>query len=239
VLTRSIAALQPIQRALDVFGVPWIVTGGRSFHEAREVLDLTAYLAVLANPRDEIHLAGVLRSPLVGVRDETIFLLKQRGRICEVLDAGGFDYVHAEDAERLPAFWERVRQQRVGLDGVSPDRLLARAVDETAYEDGLDERARANIEKLYALLRRQSEQQPAPLAEALEQLSWRRMMETEAEAPPPDSSNAVRLMTVHAAKGLEYRAVFLPALQRGGDSRQAHAVPYAARRNTGHPGGIR
>lgn len=211
VLTRSVAALEPIQGALDGVGVPWIVSGGRSFYEAREVRDLTAYLAVLANPRDEVQLATVLRSPLVGVRDQTLWEMKQRGKLFEVLEG--------ECPEELEEFWTRVKQQREGLDGVSPDRLLARVVDETSYEEGLEERARANIEKLYAQLRERYLRAPAPLAEIVEGLAWRRKAETEAEAPPGDASRAVRLMTVHAAKGLEYRAVFLPAMQRGVDTR--------------------
>ncbi len=65
VLVRKADSMQPLTAAFDEAGIPYVVTAGQGFYEAREVSDLMNLLRVLANPRDEISLAAVLRSPLV------------------------------------------------------------------------------------------------------------------------------------------------------------------------------
>jgi len=212
VLARSLNALAPIQRALDDFQIPWEAAGGNSFYEAREVRDLTALLAVIANPLDEISLAGVLRSPLAGASDETLLRLKLQGGLAEALEAAAASEFELRDFQNLLAELRAMRSQ------VSPDRLLIRALDAGGYEMRLEPRARANVEKLLGMLRSWHEREPRPLAAVLEELSRRRTAESEAEAPPA-SARAVRLMTIHQAKGLEFPIVFLAGLHRGVDRR--------------------
>jgi ATP-dependent exoDNAse (exonuclease V) beta subunit (contains helicase and exonuclease domains) len=83
VLVRKADSIGPIADAFDEAGIPYAVTAGKGFYEAREVNDLTHLLRILANPRDEISLAAVLRSPLVGASDETLFRLKQSGNLAD------------------------------------------------------------------------------------------------------------------------------------------------------------
>ena len=66
--------------------IPFLLTGGRTFLDAREIRDLQAFLAALINPLDEIALAGVLRGPLVGLTDEEIFRCESCGRILYSLE---------------------------------------------------------------------------------------------------------------------------------------------------------
>ena len=66
VLVRTLSSTAPFERAFDRLGIPFLLTGGRTFLEARETRDLLALLAALVNPLDEIPLMGVLRGPLVG-----------------------------------------------------------------------------------------------------------------------------------------------------------------------------
>ena len=73
ILTRANMALGELQRALDEYRIPSLVLGGMTFYETREVRDLILLLTVLVNPRDEVALAGLLRSPLFGVSDEEFF----------------------------------------------------------------------------------------------------------------------------------------------------------------------
>src|SRR5262249_44618819 len=134
---------------------------------------------------------------LAAMRDEEIFRL-------------GADGWRAE-FEKL---FGRLRRQ----PGVPPDRLLAIALDESGYCAGLSERALANIEKFLSYLRR--EHRYTPLAEVLEDVEALRTTQSEAEAPPSDAGNVVRLMSMHAAKGLEFRVVFVSALHRRPDLRK-------------------
>ncbi len=197
ILVRTLGAAQAIERALDKFAIPFLVSGGRTFLEAREILDVLALLAALVNPLDEIALVGVLRSPLMAVSDEEIFRMGAEGRRAAFLEAFG--------------------KFRPTAGFVAPDLILAKALDECGYAAELTERARANIEKLFAYLRREHRRKPRPLAEWLDDLEALRETQSEAEAPPPEAGDVVRVMTIHAAKGLEFPVVFVSALHRGTD----------------------
>lgn len=182
----------------------FIVTGGRTFIEAREIRDLIAFLTVLADPTDEIALVGALRGPIVGLTDDQIFGIGKSG-------------------------WRDVFESRFGhlrewVDFVSADRLLP----EQPY---LSPRARANVDKLRALLRRE---RGKPLAEILDDLAYLR----EPEAAPPEAGNVLELMSIHSAKGLEFKVVFLSALHRDPDRSSPVLFPTGAKwRNpaTGEP----
>ena len=219
VLVRNINALPPLESALRELGIAYVLGRGKHFYEAPEVADLVHLLRVLRNPRDEIGLAAVLRSPLVGVRHETLFRLKQFGNLGASLDwldrvhLAGFD---TGDLERLRSFRDLLGSLRAVADDVSPDRLLARAIDAAGYQNALSSRPRANLNKLLARVREWFEGRPRPLSRLVEELeSLRESDPDEPTAPPLDSSDAVRLMTIHSAKGLEFPVVFLAALHKG------------------------
>ena len=200
VLVRTLSSTAPFERAFDRLKIPFLLTGGRTFLETREARDLLALLAALVNPLDDIPLVGVLRGPLVGLSDHQIFQMTREGWWTEFEGRFG-----------------RVRE----LAGfIAPDRLIAMALDECGYTTGLSERSRANVEKLLAWLRREFRDRPRPLAELLEDLEALRWTQSVAEAPPPEAGDVVRMMTIHAAKGLEFPVVFVSALHRGPDRRK-------------------
>ena len=90
-----------------------------------------------------------------------------------------------------------------------------RAMDACDYESGLDGRQRANVAKFLVRVRERHTAKPEPLEALLADIEWLRAAAAEAEAPPGDSSDVVRIMTMHKSKGLEFPVVFLPALHRG------------------------
>ncbi len=221
VLARKASALRPIEQALGELGIPYLTSGGKEFFEAREVRDLVHLLRVLANARDEIALAGVLLSPLVGVGGETLFRLKRKGNLGGALagietreDLPSFD---PDQLERLRDFRRLLKRLRAERDDVSADRLLLQAIDASGYRDGLAPRARANMDKLLAIVREWFERQPGPVSALVKHLSRLREFQAEPDAPPDDSSDVVGLMTIHQAKGLQFPVVLIPALQRGVD----------------------
>jgi ATP-dependent helicase/nuclease subunit A len=186
ILVRSLNALEPFTRALDRFNIPFVIAGGRTFLEAREIRDLRAFLAALVNPLDEVSLVGVLRSPIVGLTDDDILRVGKDG-------------------------WRELFENRFGhlrkrAGFLSPDRLLP-------IQPDLTPRARANVDKLCSWLRREHRNRPRPLAEMLDDLEYL----SEAEASPSEAGNVVQLMSIHAAKGLEFKVVFVSALQREAD----------------------
>jgi ATP-dependent helicase/nuclease subunit A len=194
VLVRALSATGPFERAFDRFGIRFLVSGGRRFLEAREIRDLVMLLAALVNPLDEIALTGVLRGPVFGMSDEEIYRAGSEGR--------------------QEIFEERFGALRRMAGFFPPDLLMARALDSCNFTASLHERGRANVDKLLGWMRREHRRRPRPLAELLEDLESLRMMESEAEAPPPEAADAVRIMTIHQAKGLEFPVVFVSALHR-------------------------
>ncbi len=219
VLARKRQPLEAIAAALRDSGIPVTVVGGRTLLETREVRDLLQFLGVLANRRDEVSLAGALRSPLGGVSDETLLRLKLRGdlwRAIAALDEEPAEAFPAQDLERLVWFRGLVRRLRALRHVVAPDRLLATAADQSGYLAALDSGGRNNAAKFLALLRDMHQDSPRSLPELFDELERLRRQPAESEAPPGEADNAVRLMTIHAAKGLEFPVVFVAAMHRGG-----------------------
>ncbi len=215
ILARTIGALEPIQQALDAAGIPSVTSGGRSFYETREIRDLVAWLRVLANPNDEISLLAVLRSPLGGLDDETLLRLSAvEGRLYDALRLP-----MEEVPKRMEWIAGFLEQQRRQAPQTSPDRLLSAALDATSYEEGLTPRARGNISKFLDFLRQRHRRDPLPLNLLTSDLARLRDTGSEAEAAPAETGDAVRLMSVHAAKGLEFPIVFVAALRAGVQNR--------------------
>jgi len=210
-LVRNTEVLSEFTAAFDEVGIPYLVNRGKGFYETREVNDLTHLLRAIANPRDEVSLATVLRSPLVEASEEALLRLKMLGdniglSLLRLADqAADFD---PDDLRKLCRFRDRLRQWRARRESVSFDRLLLEAMDDCGYHSS------PNVDKFLALARDAASRWP--LDEFVEELSLvRDSNPREPDAPPEDSANAVKVMTVHSAKGLEFPIVFLGALQKG------------------------
>jgi ATP-dependent helicase/nuclease subunit A len=216
VLVRNSELLPAFTHAFEQAGIPYLLNQGKGFFETREVLDLSHLLRTISNPRDEISLAAVMRSPLAGISDEALMRLKSGGNLGGALRR--LDHLEkpfdAEDLRKLRRFRDQLLAWRQARDIVGFDRLLMRAIYETGYGAGPGSRAAANIEKFLAMAREASSR--LTLAEFVEELDLMRDADArDADAPPEDAVNAVRIMTVHAAKGLEFPVVFLAALHKG------------------------
>ncbi len=216
VLVRNSEVLPAFTKAFEQAGVPYLLNQGKGFFETREVLDLSHLLRAISNPRDEISLAAVLRSPFAAVSDEALMRLTAGGNLGSAL--GRLEHLEtpfdAEDLRKLRRFRGQWLAWREARDVVGFDRLLMRAMDETGYAAGPGSRAAANIEKFLAMAREASSR--LTLAEFVEEIGLMREADArDADAPPEDAVNAVRIMTVHAAKGLEFPIVFLAALHKG------------------------
>jgi ATP-dependent exoDNAse (exonuclease V) beta subunit len=208
VLVRNTEVMAAFAAAFDRAGIPYQVNRGKGFYETREVNDLTSLLRVIANPRDEISLAAVLRSPLVAASDESLLRLKMMGdNLGASLMRLGAE-LDAEDHEKLARFRDRLSEWRVRREYVSFDRLLLAAIDDCGYRGG------PNVDKFLAQARVASSR--LSLDEFVEELALVRASNPrEPDAPPEDSANAVQVMTVHSAKGLEFPMVFVAALHKG------------------------
>lgn len=219
VLARNSEVFGGLTQTFDKLGIPYLINRGRGFFEGREVVDLVHLLRVIANARDEISMAAVLRSPLVGVSDEALLRLKQIGNLGAAIRKLPFQTELAfdpEDLARLKRFGEQLGRWRGLRDSIGFDRLLLTALAETGYEWTPATREGANIEKLLAIAR-EAAGRLTFTAFVGELEEFRGSDARDFDPPPEDSANAVRIMTVHAAKGLEFPVVFLASLHKGVD----------------------
>ena len=226
VLLRALGDLPVYERALEDQGLLTMSVGGRGYWGRQVVRDLCAWLAALANPRDEAALYGVLASPLVGLSSDALAHVARAGGKGNVWRAIANDgalraRLRDDDRERLEVFAARFAAERALAPRLGLDELLRRVVDATEYDLHVlslagGARRLANIHKLLRLAaaferdRGRDVRGLADLATA----------ELEAEARETDAPvelgdvKAVRLMSVHAAKGLEFPVVCIADLGR-------------------------
>ena len=212
VLTRATTDLRVYERALEAAGVPTFVVGGRGYWNHPQVVDLVAYLRALANPREQESYWTVLVSPLCGLSLDGLVLVA----------AGAFDELDLEDAGRLARFEAFFAAERRAALRVAPERLIDRALEWSGYDLALagmsDGRRRlANVRKLMRLAREWEGAHGPDLAGFVELLGRRGGGGArEAEAPiESEALDAVRLMTIHRSKGLEFPVVCVADLGRG------------------------
>jgi ATP-dependent helicase/nuclease subunit A len=224
VLLRAMTNVKLLERALTARDVPYVVLKGRGFFEAREVVDLANVLACVDNPRDDLVLASVLRSPACGVSDDALFLLcrAREGRaLADVVEAGETCGLAAKDAAALARFadtWRRLRAMRASASvaDIVEHALSATRLETLALARPNGRQRAANLRKVRALARAADADGRSDLRDFLRTVRDLRAREVrETEAPVAGgASGAVSLLTVHAAKGLEFPVVFVPDLGR-------------------------
>jgi ATP-dependent exoDNAse (exonuclease V) beta subunit len=234
VLNRATTDLRVYERALEDVGVPTYVIGGRGYWAHPQVVDLVAYLRLLANPLDEEALFGVLASPLVGVSYDALVVLAAAARgsghdpwaVLSEPDSRLHELSERERA-RLAAFalWagpERDAAVRVGIDELIERALAHSGYDLTMLAMPGGERRLANVRKLMRLGRAFEARAGHDLRGFLELVrarsgGWDGGADSrESEAPVEgEALDAVRLMTIHRAKGLEFDVVCVADLGRG------------------------
>jgi len=232
VLLRATGDIEVFERALQLGGLRTLAAVG-AFWQHQQVGDLIAYLRALANPLDEEAFYGALASPLAGCSRDALALLaeaareQRRGawRAALALVAGDATELAARlsvvDRERLQRFCSRLRSEREDASMRSIAALIERAIAHSGYREhvlGLDwgERRLANAHKLLRLARRFEAAEGRDLRAFLDHVAHlRESTVVEPEAPVEGAEpDAVRLMTVHAAKGLEFPVVCLADLGR-------------------------
>ncbi|HOX27699.1 MAG TPA: UvrD-helicase domain-containing protein, partial [bacterium] len=215
VLIPGRTSLSVLENSLRKCKVPFRVHGGIGFYGRREVSDLINLLRCASDPRDEISLAGVLRSPFGKLSDEDLLRIHlSRGDTFR---------------EKLSNYLEAMSERSEKYEGVSelietlspvksPVRLLADALDGTGawsvYASGDDGFQRImNIEKMLSLAR-EFESKSGGMRTFMEELDTRMSgNDKEPQAQAAEMSlDSVKIMTVHAAKGLEFPIVMVAGL---------------------------
>lgn len=221
ILMRTHSHVARYRKALSEAGVASIVVGGRGFYAAREVRELAVLMLAIADPRDPLASAGVWRSPIWGISDVAMVELAAAERLRIADHRQGciveLDPIDAGAVTHMARLVDRLHHE---LDRLGPARVLRFAVDRLgvrevlAWDDAGEQRI-ANVDKLLALLGSRELAGLGAVAVARRLLARGEDLldrEAPAEVAAAADPNAVRIMTVHAAKGLEFPVVIVPEL---------------------------
>jgi ATP-dependent helicase/nuclease subunit A len=225
VLLRASTDIAVYERALQEAGVATLASGGGGFWARQQIQDLTSYLAALVNPRDEASLLGVLASPLVGVSSDGLALLagsahERRTSIYDVL--GDPPPLPDPDGQRIAAFADELASERELAPRLGLGELLERVVARTRYDEHVltlpaGRQRLANVHKLIRLAAAFEERHGRDVRALVERANAELDPEAAREPDAPvdlAGLDAVRLMTIHAAKGLEFGVVVVADLGR-------------------------
>lgn len=220
VLLRSRVALEEFEEAFIRHQIPYVVAGGVGYFQTQNILDFYNYFRFLLYPHDDIALVGVLRSPFFAVSDAELFEAisgERKGSVWQYLTGARGALAMWPALER--AVQMLAEDQTVGLRlGVSD--VLERIVKRTNYaaiSAGIPRgtQGMANLRKLQKLARTHDQRGLGNLYDFT--LRLKRLIdeeEQEGQGVVDARGDAVQIMTVHAAKGLEFPVVIVPGLER-------------------------
>jgi DNA helicase II / ATP-dependent DNA helicase PcrA len=217
ILYRTNAQSYTLERALLQSRVPYHIIGGVRFYDRKEIKDITAYLRLLYQPSDVMSFSRIVNVPTRGVGATSLekFLIWQR--------SSGLDIIAAlSNVEQTSTLTGRAKQSlaRLGetlrsLQGMieaerSPSDIIARLIDATGYRDFIQdgtpqaEDREANLGSLIS-----DAQTFASVPDFLDEVALMSSMDSDSR------QDSVTLMTIHAAKGLEFPVVFMVGMEEG------------------------
>jgi DNA helicase II / ATP-dependent DNA helicase PcrA len=228
VLYRTNAQSRALEDALRREAIPYRLVGSVRFYDRREIRDLMAYLKLIANPSDEEAFRRAIAVPKRGIGDTTVDALAARARAAGVSLSAAAAREDLQESLRpaarkaLADFVQMTSGLRERAKDTSVDVVIQELMGEIRYVEYLQaegpESARDRIENVNALINGAAETVIDDGGEVgltpLDHFLQRAMLVAGADALDP-SADAVTLMTLHNAKGLEYPVVFLTGLEDG------------------------
>ena len=236
ILFQAMTRVPLYEEVFKAADLPYVTVAGKGYFDRAEVWDLLHLLRALHNPADDLALAVTLRSPLFAFSDDALLALRL------VTDESGtplplWDVLHqpegvplfpAAEADALDFAVATLDDLRGVAGRASIAELLTRALDRTGYLAALTgladgARRRGNVEKLLALARASGRISLGAFNAYARDLTAREAREGEAAVA---AENAVKLMSVHASKGLEFPVVVLAdaSWSRRGNARAVFAL---------------
>ena len=224
VMYRTNAQSRLLEEAFLQAGLPYKLVGAQRFYGRREVKDIIAFMRLVHNPDDELSLIRVINVPTRGVGDKTLQALRTQaqkanltpGRMLSEMGRNPEPFIGAfphRALTLLAGFGELLSRWTSEAGDLAPLYVMDRILDDTDYhgfiDDGTDE-GNDRWENVMELRRLASEYQDRTLSEFLENIALVSDQDTI-----ETSANVPTLLTLHAAKGLEYPLVFITGLNEG------------------------
>ncbi len=229
ILYRTNAQSRILEEALRKRNIPYRIYGGLSFYQRQEIKDVLAYFRMIVNPNDEEALKRIINRPVRGIGDTTLNKLKECAVRNEVsmwtvlLDPLQFALaVNAGTARKLQGFRELIQSYIADLSNVSAYDLAESVIKRSGlltemYSDRSPESLskQANVQELlngineFCLNKQEEGIEHAGLIDFLAEVSLATDQDTDKNA----EQERVTMMTIHAAKGLEFKNVFVVGME--------------------------
>lgn len=225
VLYRTNAQSRSVEDAMRRSGLPYVIIGGIAFYQRKEIKDVLAYLRLIVNPKDEESLLRVINFPARGIGDTTIERLiehatKTNGSLFDaVKQPNAIESLQDRARNSVSAFGALITKYSELKNQMSATEIARSIVDELGilrmYKDEQTPESLGRWENVQELLSAISEfvdtnKEKASLENFLEEVAL-----VSAVDSMVDERNSITLMTLHAAKGLEFPVVFIAGLEEG------------------------
>ncbi|NYE57005.1 DNA helicase PcrA [Carboxydothermus ferrireducens] len=223
-LYRTHALSRNFEEAFMQRGIPYVIFGGRRFYDRKEIKDIIAYLRIVANPYDKVSLKRIINEPKRGIGEASIAKIEAYADETGLpiglllLRDEALALVSGKTRKALKEFGEMLLWFRELKDRISVTKLTEEILERSSYlpalkaEDTME--ARARIENLNEFLTVTQAFERESEDKSLEAFLATISLLTDADIEE-GGENRVRMMTLHAAKGLEFPVVFLVGLEEG------------------------
>ena len=220
VLYRTNAQSRSIEQAMVKEGLPYNIVGGTKFYDRKEIKDVLAYLKLVANTSDDIALKRVINFPVRGIGEKSIKMFinlaaKNNSSLFDSLKMCRELKLRGKQQDSIENFHSSITKFSNLLETLDSKELLRTLLEEfnieNYYKNNPVEQDRYdNIQELKASVDKFSDQTGGNLKDFLQEIS----LFTDID-DWDDKENSITLMTVHAAKGLEFSTVFVTGLEQG------------------------
>ncbi len=224
VLYRTNSQSRPIEEALISQGIPYKMVGGLKFYDRKEVKDIIAYLKLLYNRHDSQSLKRIINVPKRSIGDTTVKKIQEIAdsmnySMYEIIDNIEQYYEFSAGVKaKLTSFKELLDKLDKNRNTMSLPEFIAFVVEQTGYLAELKqedtEEAQTRIENLQELVNVARDFSPEEEDNILGEFLAQVALVSDLDETP-EADDAVTLMTLHAAKGLEFDTVFLAGLEEG------------------------
>lgn len=223
ILYRTNAQSRAFEESLVRWGVPYAIVGGLKFYDRKEIKDILAYLRLIANPADGVSLKRVINTPRRGIGKTTLDRLNVAAQelgvpLWEILtEETAVKTLAGRAANPINQFVQMIGRYQERLETVSASQIVQGVLEDSGYlqdlklqgTDEAEERLQNVLELYNAVLQFEEENQESSLEAFLASTALSSDLDNQ-----PDTQ-AVSLMTLHSAKGLEFPVVFLVGLEQG------------------------
>lgn len=228
ILYRTNAQSRVIEETLIKSDIPYQIVGGIKFYDRKEIKDLLAYLRLLSNPDDDISLTRIINVPKRGIGDTTVGKLAaaaaERGvsifRLLYTVDDLGFS---GRTRNALVEFYDMIAALHQMVEYLSVTELTEKLLEMTQYrlelqnENTIESRSRLeNIDEFLSVtMEFEKNNEDKTLVAFLTDLALISDIDTMNDEEEDQPGDAVILMTMHSAKGLEFPVVFIIGMEEG------------------------